>query len=138
MVQEALRLAPRGGADVGQTIAFRGLSCRSGVTGSKNHSDPSMWGRLATCAAVGYRRRPATDAAVGRLPIVRSLASCPTRSHLPVGEPAPFFISFRGPKAHSIQTDDARRSSVPPGAGIQSTHAALYSPSDSGRRARIG
>src|ERR1035441_3378020 len=108
MVQEALRLTPRGGADVGQTIAFRGLSCRSGVTGSKNHSDPSMWGRLATCA---------------------------TRSHLPVGEPAPFFISFRGPKAHSIQTDDATRSSVPPGAGIQSTHAALYSPSDSGRRA---
>src|ERR1035437_4339634 len=114
MVQEAFRLAPRGGADVGQTIAFRGLSCRSGVTGSKNHSDPSMWGRLATCAAVG------------RLPIGRSLASCPTRSHLPVGEPAPFFISFRGPKAHLISKDHAPRSAVPPGAGIQSTHAALY------------
>src|ERR1035437_1184118 len=40
---------------------------------------PSMWGRLATCAAVGYRRRSAANALVGRLTIGRSLPSCPTR-----------------------------------------------------------
>src|ERR1019366_8510475 len=39
----------------------------------------SMWGRLTTCAAVDYRRRPAANAAVGRLTIGRSLPSCPTR-----------------------------------------------------------
>src|ERR1039458_10762115 len=38
-----------------------------------------MWGRLSTCAAVGYRRRMAANAAVGRLTIGRSLPSCPTR-----------------------------------------------------------
>src|ERR1035441_9052129 len=40
---------------------------------------PSVWGRLGTCAAVGYRRRPA-----GRLPIGRTqrvpLTTCPTWS----------------------------------------------------------
>src|ERR1019366_7584990 len=45
---------------------------------------PSMWGRLLTCAAVGYRRRSAANAGVpsgsGRLTIGRSLASRPTRS----------------------------------------------------------
>src|SRR5450759_917903 len=35
---------------------------------------------LTTCAAVDYRRRPAANAAVGRLTIGRSLPSCPTRS----------------------------------------------------------
>src|ERR1035437_9491928 len=43
-----------------------------------------MWGRLATCAAVGYRRRSAANAGVtsgsGRLPIGRRLTTCPTRS----------------------------------------------------------
>ena len=39
-----------------------------------------VWGRLTTCAAVGYRRRSAAHAAVGRLTIGRSLSSCPTRS----------------------------------------------------------
>src|ERR1019366_6049351 len=38
------------------------------------------WGRLTTCAAVGYRRRFAAHAAVGRLTIGRSLSSSPTRS----------------------------------------------------------
>ena len=40
---------------------------------------PPMWGRLATCAAVDYRRRSVTSVAVGRLTIGRSLPSCPTR-----------------------------------------------------------
>ena len=43
---------------------------------------PSMWGRLTTCAAVGYRRWPAASAAVGRLTIGRTqrvpLLRCPT------------------------------------------------------------
>src|ERR1039458_9844512 len=79
------------------------------MTGAKNHPDthlarkrrvPSMWGRLPTCAAVGYRRRSAAKAAVGRLTIGRSLPSCPTRFHLPVRAPAQFFMKFRGPAAH--------------------------------------
>src|SRR5450759_3310316 len=41
-----------------------------------------MWGRLATCAAVDYRRRSDASAGVpsgsGRLTIGRSLPSCPT------------------------------------------------------------
>src|ERR1035441_10044560 len=41
----------------------------------------AMWGRLSTCAAVGYRRGPVADAEVGRLTIGRSLPSCPTRAH---------------------------------------------------------
>src|SRR5450756_2946483 len=40
-----------------------------------------MWGRLTTCTAVGYRRRPAANVAVGRLSIGRSLPSCPTIEH---------------------------------------------------------
>src|ERR1019366_13509 len=39
---------------------------------------PVLGGRLATCAAVAYRRRTAANAAVGRLTIGRSLPSCPT------------------------------------------------------------
>src|ERR1019366_7244543 len=42
----------------------------------------SLWGRLATCAAVVYRRRTAANAAVGRLTIGRSLPSCPTKGAL--------------------------------------------------------
>src|ERR1035437_405054 len=61
---------------------------------------PSVWGRLATCAAVGYRRRSAASAAVGRLPIGRSLPSCPTMPDLPLNVGTPFFMKFRGPKAH--------------------------------------
>src|ERR1019366_8652908 len=45
---------------------------------------PGMWGRLITCAAVDYRRRPPANAGVpsgsGRLTIGCSLTSCPTRS----------------------------------------------------------
>src|ERR1035441_2267045 len=43
-------------------------------------SEPSMWGRLATCAAVGYRRQSPANAEVGRLPIGRRLTTCPTNS----------------------------------------------------------
>jgi hypothetical protein len=84
-----------------------------GLAGSKNHPDthcvtqrcaPSVWGRLATCAAVGYRRRSAASAAVGRAqrapPIGRSLPSCPTMPDLPLSVGTPFFMKFRGPKAH--------------------------------------
>jgi hypothetical protein len=83
------------------------------VTESKNRPDthcvtqrcaPSVWGRLATCAAVGYRRRSAASAAVGRAqrapPIGRSLPSCPTMPDLPLSVGTPFFMKFRGPKAH--------------------------------------
>ena len=45
---------------------------------------PLVWGRLTTCAAVDYRRRPVANGAVGRLTIGRTqrvpLTSCPTRS----------------------------------------------------------
>ena len=75
---------------VGQTIglcrlSFSGLARHDRV--EKPHPDthrarkrrvPSMWGRLPTCAAVGYRRRSAANVAVGRLTIGRSLPSCPT------------------------------------------------------------
>src|ERR1019366_7765072 len=51
-----------------------------------------MWGRLPTCAAVDYRRRPVPHAAVGRLTIGRSLPSCPTnlprRLYLGLGQVA--------------------------------------------------
>src|ERR1019366_8504890 len=59
-----------------------------------------MWGRLATCAAVGYRRRSAAKAAgadcqsaAGYQPAPQNLVRQPT--------PAQFFMGFRGPKAHS-------------------------------------
>src|ERR1019366_5190278 len=45
------------------------------------------WGRLLTCAAVGYRRCPVQSRGVpsgsGRLTIGRSLASCPTSESRP-------------------------------------------------------
>jgi hypothetical protein len=87
--------------------------CWAGWQGRKTRPDthrvtqrcaPSVWGRLATCAAVGYRRRSAASAAVGRAqrapPIGRSLPSCPTMSDLPLRVGTPFFMKFRGPKAH--------------------------------------
>src|SRR5450759_4170253 len=59
-----------------------------------------MWGRLATCAAVGYRRRSTAKAAgadcqsaAGYQPAPQNLVRQPT--------PAQFFMGFRGPKAHS-------------------------------------
>jgi general secretion pathway protein K len=59
-----------------------------------------MWGRLATCAAVGYRRRSTAKAAgadcqsaAGYQPAPQNLVGQPT--------PAQFFMGFRGPKAHS-------------------------------------
>src|ERR1035441_5936195 len=55
-------------------MARRGWSKGSLVMGCLR----SLWGRLATCAAVGYRRRTAANEAVGRLTIGRSLPSCPT------------------------------------------------------------
>jgi hypothetical protein len=58
-----------------------------------------MWGRLATCAAVGYRRRSTAKAAgadcqsaAGYQPAPQNLVRQPT--------PAQFFMGFRGPKAH--------------------------------------
>src|ERR1019366_3688743 len=63
-----------------------------------------MWGRLATCAAVGYRRRSAAKAAgadcqsaAGYQPAPQNLVRQPT--------PAQFFMGFRGPKAHSNRVD---------------------------------
>src|ERR1039458_4444637 len=57
-----------------------GARHKSGIAGV-------MWGRLAACAAVGYRRCPVQTRGVpsgsGRLPIGRSLPSCPTRAPLP-------------------------------------------------------
>src|SRR5450759_64717 len=59
-----------------------------------------MWGRLATCAAVGYRRRSTAKAAgadcqsaAGYQPAPQNLVRQPT--------PAQFFMGFRGPKAHN-------------------------------------
>jgi hypothetical protein len=51
-----------------------------GTTANWRSWFPAMWGRLITCAAVGYRRRSAGNAAEGRFTIGRSLPSCPTRS----------------------------------------------------------
>src|ERR1017187_10418677 len=63
-----------------------------------------MWGRSATCArprgCPGLPPLSRANAAVGRLPIGRSLSSCPTKP-LPIRVPARFFMGFRGPKAHS-------------------------------------
>src|SRR5450759_2527383 len=48
----------------------------------RKYTTPPMWGRLATCAAVDYRRRSDANAGVpsgsGRLTIGRSLPSGPT------------------------------------------------------------
>src|ERR1017187_7335087 len=68
---------------------------------------PSMWGRLATCAAVGYRRRPAANAGVrsgsGRLTTGRSLPSCPT-SPLPSARP---LFSRDASHADQVSENDA-------------------------------
>ena len=64
----------------GDTTAFfwfereikAGARHKSGIAGV-------MWGRLAACAAVGYRRSVEQAHAVGRLTIGCSLPSCPTR-----------------------------------------------------------
>src|ERR1035438_4911026 len=65
---------------------------------------PQMWGRLATCArprgCPGLPPLSRANAAVGRLPIGRSLSSCPTKP-LPIRVPARFFMKFRGRNAHS-------------------------------------
>src|ERR1019366_2135652 len=69
-----------------------------------------MWGRLATCAAVGYRRRSTAKAAgadcqsaagyqPGYQPAPQNLVRQPT--------PAQFFMGFRGPKAHSNRRQKA-------------------------------
>ena len=49
-----------------------------------------MWGRLVTCAAVGYRRPVARIATVGGLPTRRRMPSCPTR----------LSCKFRGSRLH--------------------------------------
>src|ERR1019366_4059632 len=83
--------------EVGQTIAF----CRLSPSGLARHDrgEKPMWGRLATCAAVGYRRRSTAKAAgadcqsaAGYQPAPQNLVRQPT--------PAQFFMGFRGPKAH--------------------------------------
>jgi hypothetical protein len=80
---------------------FRGYKDSPQQSGNEGQS---VWGRLATCAAVGYRRRSAASAAVGRAqgapPIGRSLPSCPTMPDLPLSVGTPFLMKFRGPKAH--------------------------------------
>jgi len=53
------------------THLVRGARHKSGIAGV-------MWGRLAACAAVGYRRSVVQARAVGRLTIGCSLPSCPT------------------------------------------------------------
>jgi hypothetical protein len=55
---------------------------QSGTTGARHKSGIAgvMWGRLAACAAVGYRRSVVQARAVGRLTIGCSLPSCPTPS----------------------------------------------------------
>src|ERR1039458_841739 len=57
---------------------------------------PSMWGRLATCAAVGYRRRPAANAGV-------PLPSCPTS---PLPSPRPLSSSDAS-HADQVSENDA-------------------------------
>src|ERR1035437_6656924 len=84
---------------VGQTIAFCRLSiCRAFA--NRDKGEKPMWGRLATCAAVDYRRRSTAKAAgadcqsaAGYQPAPQNLVRQPT--------PAQFFMGFRGPKAHS-------------------------------------
>src|ERR1039458_8264897 len=63
-----------------------------------------MWGRLPTCAAVGYRRRSAANA--GGTLWVRPIDNRPQLAKLPhkvslAGQGASyFFMKFRGPKVH--------------------------------------
>ena len=88
---------------VGQTIALRGLSFFASAR-QHDRGEKPMWGRLATCAAVGYRRRSAAKAAgadcqsaAGYQPAPQNLVRQPT--------PAQFFMGFRGPKAHSNRVE---------------------------------
>src|ERR1017187_5847079 len=88
---------------------------------------PQMWGRLATCAAVDYRRRSAANAAIGpidnRPQINQSAPQSPCPSACPLG----FSSSFAG--GTPIPTGDKRGSPVPPysyrSASMGSTEAAL-------------
>src|SRR5665811_1261144 len=66
---------------------------------SQSSSQKTSGIRLATCAAVGYRRRSTAKAAgadcqsaAGYQPAPQNLVRQPT--------PAQFFMKFRGPKAH--------------------------------------
>src|ERR1035438_4185184 len=86
----------------------------------------SSWGRLSTCAAVGYRRCPVPARGIpsgsGRLTIGRSLPNCPTTESHPPFPPKPLSTHAR---ARCLADEERARAQKPltaPGAGRSEEH----------------
>jgi hypothetical protein len=93
---------------------------------------------LPTCAAVGYRRRAAANAAVGRLPIGRRLTTCPASRQAANGTSLRVLWRGRSPGRSNAA---ARRKNAPTNGGMAAWKATLrccdeVPPQESSRRAK--